>query len=176
MAGLHLCQTDECSAANRQLDRALLSILRQLSADAPLDTAPSASTVSAADSVCSAAVSSEWSDWLDMLLHCNQLHRSQLLSTTDWLLARSLLQTRDGRAMALWQRWKRRLAQCDQQAMRDESEQYWLEGEKDGVGGLRQGTADKDEEGYVVELQAVLAEVAEEKRSASEHGASDDEQ
>ena len=97
-----------------------------------------------------------------MLLFCHQLHHTQQLSATEWLRARSLLQARDERAMALWQRWKCRLAHSRQRSVREESEQYWLDEEDREQCGPMEEAADQDNEEHVEALRALLAVVMDE--------------
>ena len=173
IAVLRLCQTDECTAANEQIATALQSILLQITPSTPATTTPAADTSTFAvpvESERSAAVwtSSEWSESMDMLLYCHQLHHSQQqqLSTSHWLRVRSLLSTRDTRLQALWQRWKGRLIRCDQhwqQSVRDECEQYRLAGEDEGEDGVgeEEEAADANSSRFVIELQALVTSIVE---------------
>ena len=157
VAALRLCQTKQFAAANKQLARVLQTILSQLSVAAP----PDANIPAAKDCTAhSTAVSIEWSQWMDMLLYCYQLHGTQQLSPAEWQCAHSLLQGRDGRAMELWQRWKGRLALSEHRSVRSESEQYWLAGEVDGMSRVVQEADTADEVGFVAELQALLPQAA----------------
>ena len=164
LAVLRFCQTQQYAAANQQLANTLQTILQQLSATRPLGIAPTCSAT--ADSAHSPAASIESGEWSDMLLCCYQLHCSQQLSTTEWLSARALLDARDERVLALWRRWKDRLAKREQQHVREQSEQYWLAGE----GGTIDTTgreAEADSGGFVAGMQALLVEVAEETEQSS---------
>ena len=164
MAALRLCQTEHYSAANKQLAHVLQALLRQLSATTPTDDDNIRPTSCANTSSAQPATSSaEWSEWMAMLLGYHQLYQTQQLCPSEWLYARSMLLTRDERAMALWQRWKGRLSHSTQRSVREESQRYWLADDDGDVREAEEAAADADDAQYVVELRALLAEVQQEE-------------
>ena len=166
VAALRLCQTEECSAANEQIAHALHSILSRLSTPTPPSHAATVSSSTPTYTAHSAGVSeaAEWGESMDMLLCCQQLHQTEQLSTPHWLAARQLLSVKDVRVLALWQRWKVRLAR----SVRGESEQYRLAGEDENVvGAVEEEEVDVNLGRFATELQALLTEIAEEEEECS---------
>ena len=164
LAVLRLCQTQQYAAAHQQLANALQTILQQPAITRPLDNTPTRSATD--DCADSPAAAVECGEWSDALLCCHELRCSQQLSTTEWLRARVLVDARDARALALWRRWRNRLARSERQQLRHDSEQYRLAGEG-GSDDETAGETDADSSGFVAAMQALLAEVADEQEQSS---------